>query len=163
MYHLYIRYHWLTLATFCCILVLSSIILTHLEQLHPCYLCVFQRLLYILITSLALTIVWINNRTIVVIFKAFIVLLTISGIGTAGYQMWLQNMPAAQFACSGGGFNVIEILVIWLDKWIPLLFQANGNCASQEMIILGISLAGWSLIGFIISLLMTSWILHNEN
>lgn len=156
MYNFSIRHVWLTLAAFCFTLAISSLILTHLFQLHPCYLCVFQRFLYILIASLALIVV-INKHIFSTISKMLVILCTITGIGVAGYQVWLQSKPGAEFTCSGGDPNFIEIFIIWLDKGIPILFQATGNCESKEMIILGISLAGWSLICFILSFLVASW------
>lgn len=163
MHSFYRHYIWWIVAGGCFTLVLASFILTHLLQLHPCYLCVFQRFLYLLITSVAIIVAWSHQRIVIISGGILIILFAMSGASVAGYQVWLQTRPGAEFACSGGNPNIIEKFMIELDRWIPVIFQATGNCASQELTIFGLSLASWSFVCFIISLLIAIWGLRNES
>lgn len=143
------RQYWLVLALAAAGLVAGSLILTAWLNLLPCHLCIFQRLLLMVIAVLA--------------FAAFLlrgdwqrqaggmtVPLSGLGIGVAGYQSWLQTRPPGSIACAGGEPGLIERLVEQLGQWVPELFLATGFCDDEALSILGLSLANWALIAFIV-------------
>jgi disulfide bond formation protein DsbB len=144
---------WLALAFGGLALVAGSVALTDLMKLHPCYLCVFQRLLYLVLAGLALlaALARARRRTSLAL-GALLVLAASAGLAVAGYQVWLQVQPSSAFSCAGAEPSLIERLVDWLDARIPILFRNLGDCASKELVILNLSLAGWSCIGFAASL-----------
>lgn len=143
---------WLLLAAACFALVLASLVLTGVLRLHPCYLCVFQRLLFLLMAIFALMAALSRVSAVAVMAGVLFLSCATTGGGVASYQVWLQAQPGAEFMCTAGAPNPIETTVEWLNRQVPLLFRATGNCASKELVILKLSLAGWSLAAFAASL-----------
>ncbi|KOR31116.1 hypothetical protein TI04_02490 [Achromatium sp. WMS2] len=151
------RYLWLALALICGTLVVSSILLTYFWHLHPCYLCVFQRFLFLLIMMLAILILLFKTKFTSWLYGGLLILCSLIGIGIASYQVWLQSLPGSEFTCSSSEPNLVEIFVIWMNSWVPVLFEATGNCASTELVILYLSLAGWALVAFSTCLIIAVW------
>ncbi|TCJ20244.1 disulfide bond formation protein B [Parasulfuritortus cantonensis] len=145
---------WLLMALASAALVAGSVALTQALHLHPCYLCVFQRFEFLLMALLGLAAALGRDRPAGLVAGLLFLLCAASGSAVAGYQVWLQGQPGAEFLCAGGEPNAIELLVKWLNARIPVLFKARGNCASRELVILGLSLAGWALVAFVSALLV---------
>ncbi len=141
------RLLWLLLALAAAGLVASSLVLTAWLDLHPCPLCIFQRLLFMVIAVLGLAACLLRGGW-QRLAGGFILLLSGFGIGVAGYQSWLQAQPPGSAACAGGEPGAIERLVEWLGQRLPELFLATGFCEEKELVILGLSLANWALIAF---------------
>lgn len=116
-------------------------------RLAPCPLCIFQRLLVILLGVLAL-LGCLCERAERGSF-ALMALVAVSGAATAAYQTWMQAFPHLAKECSYTDPNLIERLVDWLGMQYPELFLATGVCTSREWEFLGLSLANLSFIFFI--------------
>ena len=115
-------------------------------HLSPCPFCIFQRLLYLVIGSLALLgLLWPLARKL---WLAVIALLAVLGASVAGYQSWMQAYPELANECSMTDPNAIERLVDWLGMRWPDLFMATGFCSSKEWVFLGLSMANWSFLTF---------------
>jgi disulfide bond formation protein DsbB len=142
------RYIWLGVAVASAGLVVASLTLTAWLKLHPCPLCIFQRLLFMITSVLALAAFLGAKRTAGEAAGALTLLTTVSGAAVAGYQVWLQAQPAAMFTCGGANPNLIERLVDWLGQHLPSLFLATGICGDKELVILGQSLAVWAAVAF---------------
>jgi len=153
------RYIWLGVAVVSAGLVAASLILTTWLKLHPCPLCVFQRLLFMIMSVLAFA-AFLGSRRPAGRAAGVLTLLTaLSGVGVAAYQVWLQAQPEAMFTCGGADPNLIERLVDWLGQQMPSLFLATGICGDKELVILGYSLAVWSLAAFVASEAASVWAL----
>lgn len=153
---------WMLIAAASAALALSSILLTEWLALQPCHLCIFQRLLYMLIVPLALIAAF--TRGVAQRSSAGLVALVAgSGIATATYQIWLQAQPAGSVSCIGADMGPIERLVEWLGMHQPRLFMATGFCEDPGLIILGLSLAQWALICFLLVLGLSLWLLTRSH
>jgi protein dithiol:quinone oxidoreductase len=142
------RQIWLLLAGLCAVLVVASLVLTTWFSLHPCHLCIFQRLVYLLLAAVGLMAGLLAPRP-ATRWVGFLALpLAAGGLMVAVYQTWLQAQPAGSVSCVGGNPGLLERLVEWLGHWQPELFLATGFCADVEMTILKLSLANWSVLGF---------------
>jgi disulfide bond formation protein DsbB len=142
------RQIWLLLAGIGAALVVSSLVLTSWQNLHPCHLCIFQRLLYLLLAGVGLGAGLLSPRP-ATRWVGFLALpLAAGGLLVAGYQSWLQAQPAGSVSCVGGDPSLIERVVEWLGQLQPELFLATGFCADVEMTLMKLSLANWSAIGF---------------
>ena len=150
---------WLVLALGCVGLVVGSFTLTALFKLHPCYMCMFQRLMFLLMATFAVLAAFIPARPLAILSGIVVLLCAAGGAGVATQQVWLQNQPGAEFTCGGADPSQFEIFMHWLGQLLPALFWANGNCASKELVILGLSLAGWAQVAFVASLLVGAWAL----
>lgn len=149
MYRLLPRHLWLVLALAAAGLVAGSLILTVWLDLHPCHLCIFQRLLLMMIALLGLA-AFILGGGWQRLSGGLTLALSGLGAGVAGYQTWLQTQPPGSIACAGGEPGLIERLVEGLGQRVPELFLATGFCDEQELSILALSLANWALIAFVV-------------
>lgn len=145
---------WLILAGGCTSLVVASLVLTAWQNLHPCHLCIFQRLLYMLLAGIGLAAGLLQPRPVGRWVGFFSLPLAAWGLGVAGYQSWLQMQPPGSISCVGGNPSLIERWVEWLGGISPELFLATGFCEEAEMTILGLSLAQWSVLGFAACLIL---------
>jgi disulfide bond formation protein DsbB len=120
--------------------------LTAALGLHPCHLCIFQRVLFMTLAVLGGLAAWHWRR--LGGFLAGLVCLPVfaGGIAAAGYQSWLQGQPAGSASCVAGDPTLIEQFVEWLGKLQPDLFLATGFCENSELSIVGLSLANWALV-----------------
>ena len=127
-------------------LVAVGLMMQHLWRLAPCPLCIFQRLLYLVIGVVALM-GWLLPIARI-LWAGLVVALGLGGVAVAGYQTWMQAFPELATECGYSDPNLIERLVDWLGMQWPSLFLATGFCTSREWEFLGLSMANWSLLVF---------------
>ncbi|MBK1719914.1 disulfide bond formation protein B [Thiocystis violacea] len=147
---------WILLSLASAALVLASLLLTPWLELEPCHLCVFQRLLFMLIAVLALGAALSAGRVRFVL-GALLALTAAAGTATAAYQSWLQEYAAGSVSCVASEMGPIERLIEWLGQQAPTLFLATGFCEDKALVLLGLSMAQWALLFFIGMLAMTVW------
>lgn len=136
---------WLVVGLVSLALAASSLILTPILGLNACYLCVFQRFVFMLVGLTGLIAAsGFGER----MFGFVVLPLAAIGAGAAGYQSWLQAQPEGSVTCIGGEPNVIERLSYFLAEAMPALFEVSGFCTDDELVIVGLSLANWALIAF---------------
>jgi disulfide bond formation protein DsbB len=135
-----------TLGLGCLGLVAVGMELQNLLRLAPCPLCIFQRLLYMVIGCLGL-LGWAVPAGRL-LWSALTVGLAGLGFGVAAYQTWMQAYPHLAPECSFTDPNAIEQLVDWLGMQMPSLFLATGFCTSRDWEFLGMSMANWSVVVF---------------
>ena len=141
-----VRVWFATLALGCFGLVAIGMELQTLLRLAPCPLCIFQRMLYLVIGGVALLgFFWPVAR---LLWTALVGALALLGVGVAGYQTWMQAFPELATECGYAEPNLIERLVDWLGMEWPSMFLATGFCTSKDWIFLGLSMANWSLVVF---------------
>jgi disulfide bond formation protein DsbB len=150
-----VRRQWLALAIASAGIAGSSLLLTAWLSLHPCHLCIFQRLLFMLIAVGALVSAWRPNLT----SGGLVTMLSGAGLATATYQTWLQAQPPGSIACSSGQPGLVEQFVEWLGQQSPELFLATGFCESKELELLGLSLANAAMLAFAACLGLALWLL----
>ena len=148
---------WWGLALICGLAATMSILLTAWLRLDPCHLCIFQRLLLLLMCPLALAATL--RRPMGTAIASLFALLALTGAITAGYQSWLQMQPPGSISCLGAEMGPIEQLVEWLGRHLPALFMASGFCEDRELVLLGLSLANWALVFFLGALLTALWLI----
>ncbi len=137
-------------------LTLAGWWLGELLKLQACPLCIFQRLLYLLIALLALA-----GVLLPVCSRCWGVLLGLTaagGFATAAYQSWLQYVPDPSMECGFGEPSLIERIVDWFGVRWPSLFMATGFCSSKDWLFLGLSMANWSCLCFLVLLIVAAWL-----
>ncbi|MBI4005754.1 MAG: disulfide bond formation protein B [Gammaproteobacteria bacterium] len=134
-----------------CICLLGfGLYLEHIKGLEPCPLCIFQRIAYILIAMIALTATLQNpTQTSGRIYCGLITLIAFAGAGIAGRQVWLEHLPADQVPECGPG---VEYLLesFPLGQALKMILSGSGECAEVQWRFIGLSIAEWSLICFLI-------------
>jgi len=141
-------------------LTLAGWAIGEIMRLQPCPLCIFQRLLFLLIAMLALA-----GALLPAAARASSILLAVvaaGGAATAAYQSWLQYLPQEGLECGFGEPTLIERIVDWLGALWPQMFLATGFCSSKDWILLGLSMANWSGLCFIGFLAATAMMLRRR-
>ncbi|MCX8146085.1 MAG: disulfide bond formation protein B [Azovibrio sp.] len=127
-------------------LVVAGWALQEWYRLNPCPLCIFQRLLYLLLAVVALLGAALPRAQRGA--SLGVAALAVAGLATAAYQSLMQAFPDVVSECSYVDPGPIERLVDWLGMQYPPLFMATGFCGSREWEFLGLSMANWSLLCF---------------
>ncbi len=127
-------------------LVAVGLELQTLLRLAPCPLCIFQRLLYLVIGVLALLGVGLPAGGLV--WGGLIALTGLGGLGVAAYQSWMQAFPHLATECGYAEPSAVERLVDFLGMEWPGMFLATGFCTSRDWEFLGLSMANWSAFVF---------------
>jgi Ca2+-transporting ATPase len=142
--------------------VVASLALTPWLNLQPCQLCIFQRLLFMVIAVLALIAAVpanVRGRWLPAVLTLGVAAL---GLAVTSYQSWLQFQPGNTLSCSAGQLSRIEDLVEWLGQQVPTLFLAGGFCDETQWVVLGLSLANWAMVAFAAGLTVGGWALVHE-
>ncbi len=135
------------LAAAASVLLASGLILGEVAHLEPCYLCNFQRLLYIVIALLArgasLTNRWPQVWGVLIAASA------LWGVASAVEQSWMQFVPDQVTECGFSDPTLVETIVNWLSAKWPAMFMVTGLCTVKDWVFLGLSLANWSALCFL--------------
>ncbi len=158
------RYFFITIALWCILALVGSYFVENVLSMEPCVLCAMQRLLFTWILGtciFGLLIDFIFNTSIIVniltcFFLFNIMICDVIGILIAGRQSWLQSLPKNivhnnVYSCSAG----LEQLILQhpISMVFKIALKGSLECSEVKLRILGLSLANWSLIGFIMILL----------
>lgn len=129
-------------------LILAAVYMEHVMQLLPCSLCITQRAFFILTGLLGLS-AFLQKPQVTgrKIYGSLGLLSAILGACFAGRQLWLQSLPADLVPACGPGLSYIFEVFPFMEA-LKMLLQGDGNCAHVDKI-LGLSIAGWSLIAFV--------------
>lgn len=129
--------------------------------LAPCNLCVLQRIafiwmgLFFLIGGLHAP-----RRGGRWAYAILVVLGAIFGIVMAARQLWLQSLPPDQVPACGAGVSTMLQMVkagsMPFGHFIELMLSGSGDCAQVTWKFLGLSMAGWTTIWY---LLLGAWAL----
>lgn len=137
-------------------LVAAGLVLGELAKLHPCHLCNFQRLLYLVLAFFALCGVLLPGWRR--LWCALVGLSAVGGVISAVQQSWMQYVPQQAIECGFGDPTLVERIVDWLGAQWPAMFMVTGFCTSKEWIFLGLSLANWSVLCFLALLGVAVWL-----
>ena len=132
----------------CLALVGGALYLQFVEHEDPCPLCIIQRYFYLLTAIFAFVGARMRGWHGVRLLELLALLSALAGVLTAARHVYVQSHP--NFSC---GFDALQPLVDGLPPahWLPSLFKVAGLCETPYPPILGISLPGWSLIGFAVA------------
>ena len=145
------------LATVSLGLLASGLILGALARLQPCHLCNLQRLIYMVLAFFALCGVLLPGAR--KLWSVLVALTAAYGLVTAIEQSWMQYAPQQATECGFGDPTLAEQLINWLGMQWPAMFMVTGFCTDKEWIFLGLSLANWSVLCFLLLLLGALWLL----
>ena len=138
------------IALICASFIGYALYLQHFEYQDPCPLCLVQRGCYLIIMFASIAAALhgkrFNRYGWVAAAGALI------GAGVATRQVWLQHLPKDQVpACGPDLYYMIDNFP--LTKMLGLLFKGSGQCAEVTWRFLGLSIAEWSLLWFVLFLI----------
>ncbi len=124
--------------------------LEHGLGLEPCPLCVLQRIAYIAVAIIALiAAIHAPTNWLRPVYGVLIAVAALVGAGIAGRQVWLQHLPPDKVPECGPGYDYL-MDVFPLDEALGMIFTGSGECAEVDWIFLGLSIAEWSLLMFVL-------------
>jgi len=134
----------------CAGLLAFALYLQYYEFQDPCPLCILQRAAFI-----ALLIVFViaamhgPARVGTYIYSFLLVIIALVGGGIAARQVWLQHLPEDLIPACGPGLDYM------LDRFpmalvLQKIFKGSGECAEVNWRFLGLSIAEWSLVWFVL-------------
>jgi protein dithiol:quinone oxidoreductase len=134
----------------CLGLVAFALYLQYVEHQEPCPLCIFQRVVFLaMMVMFVIGAIHGPGRTGAVAYSSIIAVLGVIGAAIATRHVWLQHLPAEQVPACGPGLE-------YLLKKMPLtdvlgkVLSGSGECAEVGWTFLGLSIAGWSLVWFVV-------------
>lgn len=135
-------------AALCVGLLAFGLYLQHVVGLEPCPMCIVQRYTLVLVALLA-GLGAVFERPLWQKVVAFALLL-LAGFGAfvAARQSWLQWNPPEVASCGRDFYGMIESFP--LQRVIPMIFKGSGDCAAIDWTFLGLTIANWSFLNFLL-------------
>ncbi|AIS16488.1 disulfide bond formation protein B [Pseudomonas rhizosphaerae] len=127
----------------------------------PCPLCILQRYALLFIALFAFIGAAMRGRTGVTVCEGLVVLSAVGGIAAAGRHAWVLANPSV--SC---GLDTLQPIVdgLPLADLMPSVFQVQGFCSTPYPPVLGLSLAQWALVAFVMTaILVPMGIYRNRN
>lgn len=134
----------------CAALLAFALYLQYVEHQDPCPLCILQRVAFIaMMIVFLIAAVHDPARRAAIAYSAMLVLIAGAGAAIAGRQVWLQHLPAGQVpACGPGLHYMLERFP--LAQALQKILAGSGECAEAGWTFFGLTIAGWSLVWFMI-------------
>lgn len=127
-------------------LLCIALFMEHAMGLAPCPLCMMQRLWIAIVGLIAYASLLHSPRW--GIYPLAGGAAAIVGGGFSLRQLWLQSLPADQVPACGPDLQYM-IDVFPLSDVLSAMMSGTGDCAEVSWSLLGISIPGWTLVGFI--------------
>jgi disulfide bond formation protein DsbB len=80
-----------------------------------------------------------------------------TGFGIAARHTYIQYWPPADSASCGAGLNMMLQTQPFLHV-LKVVLYGTGECAQIDWTLLGLSLPGWSAIGFVGLMALALWV-----
>jgi protein dithiol:quinone oxidoreductase len=142
-------------ALVCAVLLGYGYYLQYVGGLQPCPLCLVQRgFFYAVLIVFLLAAVHGKLRWL---YASLVMLFAAGGVAAAGRQVWLQSLPPDKVPqCGPDLYFMLENFP--LSRTLEKLITGTGECAVVDWTFLGLSIAGWSLVWFVILALYAVWL-----
>ena len=128
----------------------AALYLQYVEHQEPCPMCILQRIAYIALMALFLVAaVHKPARTGAVVYGALMLLVAVAGGTVAARQVWLQHLPKDLVPACGPGLDYLMRQFPLYDA-LKKVLAGSGECAEVGWRFLGLSIAGWSLVWFVL-------------
>ena len=126
-----------------------ALYMEHVMHLEPCPLCIFQRIA-VMATGLVAFIAAIHNPGApgTRVYGGLVVVASMTGTALSWRQLYLQSLPEDQVPACGPGLDYL-MDVFPMQEVIRMVLEGDGSCAEVVWTFLGISIPGWTLVGFI--------------
>jgi disulfide bond formation protein DsbB len=134
----------------CAGLIGFALYLQYYEYQDPCPLCLLQRIVYMVLTVVFLVAaVHGPARTGAMIYGGLLLLTATLGTAIATRHVWLQHIPPDAAPECGPS---LEFLLRKYQTFqaFEKIFGGTGQCSEAGWKFLGLTIAGWSLVWFVL-------------
>ena len=133
----------------CMFLIGVALYMEHMMHLEPCPLCIFQRVAVITAGLIAIVAALHNPQRLgIKVYSLMVEMASTVGGALAIRQLHLQSLPEDQVPSCGPGLDYL-LDVFPMQDVIQMVLVGDGSCAEVAWSLLGISIPGWALVGFI--------------
>jgi disulfide bond formation protein DsbB len=134
----------------CAGLIAFALYLQHYQNQDPCPLCILQRVVYIALMAVFLIAALHGPGRVGALIYGGLLLIT-AGIGAAiaSRHVWLQHLPPDRVPECGPGLE-FTLRKFPLYQALEKIFAGSGQCAEGGWTFLGLTIAGWSLVWFVV-------------
>jgi disulfide bond formation protein DsbB len=131
----------------CVGLVGASFFVQHVLDVEPCPLCILQRFTYLALIPVffAAAVVRRSGRAQRALFGGA-ALLTLGGLGVAGYQTYLQLFPPPLAGCTASLSYMLDTMAV--TEVLGQMLHAGGDCSDTSFKVLGLTMAQASVLIF---------------
>jgi disulfide bond formation protein DsbB len=138
--------YFLIIISFC--ILISTLLIEYVFDFPPCKLCIYQRIPYILIIILGITLVFLRKKK--EFLFVFILLQIVNFVIASFHSLVERGVVEYEMNCTSTGADIqtIEELRVFLEK-VPIT-----KCNEILFSIMGLSLANFNLI---VSILLITW------
>ena len=137
-------------AVVCVGLLAFALYLQHVQGQDPCPLCILQRIAFMGLTAVfAVGALHGPARRGAAVYSTLAVIVAIVGGAIAGRQVWLQMLPPDRVPACGPGLEYM-LDRFPLSQAVQKILAGSGECAEAGWRFLGLTIAGWSLVWFVV-------------
>jgi disulfide bond formation protein DsbB len=140
----------------CAGLLAFAIYLQEEVGLEPCPMCILQRYAFTALAIVALLAALHGPRGAALkAYGGLLALIAAAGAGVAIRQSYIQHYPPKISSCG----TDLEFLVntFPLSQALPKIFAGSADCAIVTWRFLGLSIAEWALVWFVVFAIATAW------
>ena len=123
----------------------SALFMEHVMGLAPCPLCLMQRIWVMIVGAIALA--GLTHSPRILIYPLLSVLAALTGAAFSIRQLYLQSLPADQVPACGAPLDYL--MAGPLADLLREMTMGSGDCAEVVWSPLGVSIPGWTLLGFL--------------
>ena len=126
-----------------------ALVLQYAFEMEPCPMCIFQRVAMVGVGVVMLVAALHGPRGFGRwVYAGLSIIAAGMGLAIAGRHVWLQSLPPDQVPACGPSLDyMLDIMPAW--DVIQTVLAGDGNCAIIDASFLGLSLPGWTLVGFV--------------
>lgn len=140
----------------------TSVYLQLFAGFIPCPLCTLQRLSFGIIGCLFFVGIFIHRSFLgSQLINLFALLASAFGMAFAGRQVWLQYFPSADSSECGVSLQYM-MQVLPLNEVARKIFSGSAECSQRGYEFLGMTLANWALVWFIIFVCVNFYLLARK-
>jgi len=134
----------------CAGLIGFALYLQHYQHQDPCPLCLLQRVVYIALMAVFLVAAIHGPRRVgAMIYGGLLLIAAGIGAAIATRHVWLQHLPPDRVPECGPGLE-FTLRKYPLYQALEKIFAGTGQCAEAGWTFLGLTIAGWSLLWFVL-------------
>lgn len=127
-----------------------ALYLQYYEYQNPCPLCILQRVAFIAMMAVFLVAAVHGPRLIgACVYSGLLVVIAMAGGAVATRHVWLQHLPKDRVPECGPGLEYM-LEKFPLTQALEKIFRGSGECAEVGWTFLGLSIAEWSLVWFVL-------------
>lgn len=147
----------------CLSLMGAALYFQYAMNLEPCPLCILQRIGVIALGAVLLLAAIHNPKVGVgrIIYGVLSILSAGYGAFIAGRHVWLQNLPPERVPDCGPGYDYIMDVFSVFDG-LKMILSGSGECADVDWQFLSLTMPTWTLISFVIAILICLYVVLNQ-